>query len=133
MHKNAARLAVALEKEGVEVNHLSLESHPYHYLCDALLGGNGGGIMTIRAGSKEKAYSIINNLRIPCIASNIGDVRTLVLHPASTIFNECSAEEREAAGVYDDTIRISVGIEDAEDLIEDFIQAINITNGGNEE
>ena len=133
INKNAAKLASALESEDVEVNHLSLETHPYHYLCEELLGGNGGGIMTIRAGSKEKAYSIINNLKIPCIASNIGDVRTLVLHPASTIFNECSVEEREAAGVYDDTIRISVGIEDADDLIEDFIQAINISNGGKEE
>ena len=58
------------------------------------------------------------------IASNIGDIRTLVIHPASTLYVQASREETLAAGVYDDTVRVSVGIEDAEDLINDFTQAI---------
>ena len=58
------------------------------------------------------------------IASNIGDIRTLVIHPASTIYTHSSKEEMEAAGVYEDTVRISVGIEDKEDIIEDFLRAI---------
>lgn len=126
INQNAAALAVELSSRGIDVNYLSLETHPYHTLCEELLGGNGGGILTLRAGSKEKAYKVINNLNIPCIASNIGDVRTLVLHPASTIFGNCSVEEREAAGVYEDTIRVSVGIEDIDDLVQDFVQAFDI-------
>lgn len=54
----------------------------------------------------------------------IGDIRTLVIHPASTIYVHSTEAQREAAGVYEDTIRVSVGIEDAEDLIEDFVSAI---------
>lgn len=122
---NADRLAKALYAKGIDVNYLTLENNPYHGLCEELLGGNGGGIMTLRAGSKEKAFQVINSLKIPCIASNIGDVRTLVLHPSTTIFSKCTIEEREAAGVYEDTIRVSIGIEDADDLIEDFIQAFD--------
>ena len=57
-------------------------------------------------------------------ASNIGDIRTLVIHPASTLYFRSSREEKEAAGVFDDMIRVSVGIEDREDLIGDFICAI---------
>lgn len=81
-------------------------------------------ILTFRAGSKERAIGILNSLRYTAIASNIGDVRTLAIHPASTIFLNTTEAQREAAGVYDDTIRVSVGIEDAEDLIEDFTFAI---------
>ena len=55
---------------------------------------------------------------------NNGDIRTLVIHPASTLYAHTSKEEMEAAGVYEDTIRVTVGIEDTEDLIEDFLQAV---------
>lgn len=58
------------------------------------------------------------------IASNIGDLRTLVIHPASTLFLHSNREAREAAGVYDDTVRVSVGIEDVDDLIDDFTSAV---------
>ena len=59
------------------------------------------------------------------IASNIGDIRTLVIHPASTLYIRTEKEEMEAAGVYEDTIRVSVGIENIEDLTEDFIKAVS--------
>jgi O-acetylhomoserine (thiol)-lyase len=122
---NADKLAKALaEIPGIEVNYLSLENHPYHGFVEKELGGYGGGILTFRAGSKEKAFAIIDKLNYALIASNIGDIRTLVIHPASTLYIHTSVEEREAAGVYDDTIRVSVGIEDPEDLIDDFVSAI---------
>ncbi len=92
------------------------------------LRGFGGGILTLRAGSKEKAFKILNSLKIAKIASNIGDVRTLVIYPATTLYIHNTKEEMNAAGVFDDTIRISVGIEDAEDLIADFTNAIKISN-----
>ena len=88
------------------------------------LNGYGGGILTIRVGSRERAFEVINSLRYVKIASNLGDIRTLVIHPASTLYRHNSKEEAEAAGVFEDTIRISVGIENKEDLIEDFLNAI---------
>ena len=122
---NADKLAGALnEIPGIDVNYLCLESHPYHGYVDKELNGYGGGILNFRVGSREKAFKIINSLKYALIASNIGDIRTLVIHPASTLYIHTSREEMEAAGVFDDTIRVSVGIEDAKDLIRDFTEAI---------
>ncbi|MBR1780253.1 MAG: O-acetylhomoserine aminocarboxypropyltransferase/cysteine synthase [Oscillospiraceae bacterium] len=119
---NAAALAKALDElGGLQVNHPTLHEQA---LCQRQLQGLGGGILTFRAGSKERAVAILNALNYAHIASNIGDVRTLVIHPASTIFMKSTPAQREAAGVFDDTIRVSVGIEDASDLIEDFTAAI---------
>ncbi len=123
---NALELAKFFdETNGIEVNYPALETSPYYSISQKLLGGRGGAIVTIRAGSKERAFSLINHLQIPLIATNIGDVRTLVIHPASTIYAHGTQEQKINAGVFDDTIRISVGIEDIEDLKEDFAQAIN--------
>ncbi len=123
--QNADRLAGALDRlPGIEVNYLTLSHHPYHDYVSRELNGYGGGILAFRAGSKEKAFRIINSLKYAVIASNIGDVRTLVIHPASTLYLNSDQAEKEAAGVYDDTIRVSVGIEDAEDLIHDFTEAV---------
>ncbi len=127
--ENADALAKALDQvEGVSVSYLTLSSHPCHAFVESELNGYGGGILTLRAGSKEKAYKIINALQYATIASNIGDVRTLVIHPASTLYMHNSEEDMHKAGVFDDTIRISVGIEDKEDLIADFLQAIEKSN-----
>lgn len=123
---NALELSRALEKmKGISVNYPLLESNPYHELAEKELGGKGGAILTIRAGSKERAYALINHLKYVKIATNIGDVRTLVIHPASTIYLHSTQKAKEAAGVYEDSIRVSVGIEDVEDLIEDFSEAVN--------
>lgn len=122
---NADRLARALDGlPGIEVNYLGLSRHPDHAYVGKELNGYGGGILNFRAGSREKAFRIINALKYAEIASNIGDVRTLVIHPASTLYLHAEPAEREAAGVYEDTVRVSVGIEDAEDLIHDFTEAI---------
>ena len=128
---NALKLAQALEhSEGIEVNYLGLSDHPYHAYVNKELNGYAGGILTFRAGSKEKAFRIINSLKYALIASNIGDLRTLVIHPASTLYIHTGIEEREAAGVFEDTVRVSVGIEDAEDLIKDFTEAIENSDTG---
>ena len=123
---NAKALAEALSKfEGVTVNYPLLEGNKNKPLAEKQLKGFGGGILTLRTGSKEKAFKIINSLKTAVIASNIGDVRTLVVYPATTLYLHNTKEEMNAAGVFDDTIRVSVGIEDAEDLIADFTNAIN--------
>lgn len=122
---NAYRLAQALEKtEGISVNYPALPGNPYEELAKRQLGGKGGGILTIRAGSRERAYRLMNELKYALNATNIGDVRTLVIHPASTIYVHSTQEQKEAAGVHEDTIRVSVGIEDTQDLTEDFARAV---------
>lgn len=109
-----------------EVNYPGLADNPYKSLVlKQFENGCAGGIVTIRVESKDKAFSIINNLKYALNVSNIGDTKTLVVHPASTIFAHSSEEEKEAAGVYDDLIRISVGIEDINDLIADFDTAFH--------
>ena len=123
---NALTLAKALdETEGISVNYPGLEGNPYYLLIQKYFGGKGGGIVTIRAGSRERAYKLMNSLKYALKATNIGDTKTLVIHPASTIYLHSTEDERIKAGVYEDTVRISVGIEDAVDLIEDFTGAIN--------
>ena len=123
---NAKQLAEYLEsRNDVTVNYPALKSSPYYDLVQTQFSGKGGAILTLRAGSKEKAFKLINALKYAVNATNIGDVRTLVIHPASTIYTHSSEQQKASAGVYDDSIRISVGIEDINDLIADFAQAID--------
>lgn len=123
---NAYHLAQYLDSfEGIEANYPLLPKNPYSALAEKYFDGRGGAILTIRTGSKERAFKLMNNLKIPIVATNIGDVRTLVIHPASTIYAHSNEEQKVNAGVYEDTIRISIGIEDIEDLKEDFKQAID--------
>lgn len=124
--RNAQALAEALEKlPGIsDVNYPGLQNHPSYKLCQSELKGEGGGIVTFRAGSKQRAFQILNSLKYCVRATSLGDVRTLVIHPASTLYIRSTPEMKEASRVYDDTIRVSVGIEDPGDLIEDFTEAI---------
>lgn len=123
---NALKLAAFLQEHYPEmtVNYPGLESSRWHEIAERQFSGYYGGMITVRTGSKEKAFAIINALQIPLNVSNIGDTKTLVIHPESTISVHSTEEEKKAAGVFDDLIRISVGIEDIEDLLADFEQAI---------
>lgn len=123
---NAKKLAefFSSEYKDITVNYPGLKSSRWHDIATAQFGGNAGGIITIRTGNKAKAFAIINALKLPLIVSNVGDTKTLVIHPESTLNVHSTEEEKKTAGVFDDLIRISVGIEDIEDLIEDFRQAI---------
>jgi O-acetylhomoserine (thiol)-lyase len=122
---NARALADALAGiPGLKVNYPLLPGNPFKNLAKSQFGGKGGGILTFRAGSKEKAFQIINALHYAVRATSIGDTRTLVIHPESTLYIRSTKEQREAAGVYEDTVRVSVGIEDPEDLIRDFTETI---------
>ena len=126
---NSYKLAKFFEDETpLEVNYPGLESSHYYSLAKKYFNGKCRSIVTILTGSQEKAFNLFNNLQIPSISTNIGDTRTLVIHPASTIYIHNTPEQMENAGVYDDTIRISVGIEDIEDLKSDFKQAVDSIN-----
>ena len=124
---NALKLAKWLEDSypDITVNYPGLESSKWHEIARSQFDKGYGAILTIRVGTKERAFEVMNKLTIPYILSNIGDTKTLVVHPASTISLHSTPEELENAGVYDDMIRISVGIEDIEDLVEDFRLALN--------
>ena len=122
---NALQLAEFLQGfEGIKVNYPALKGNPYYDLVQKQFGGKGGAIISIDAGSKERAFKLINSLKYATIATNIGDLRTLVIHPESTIFTHGTKKQKENAGVFEGSIRISVGIEDIADLKEDFEQAI---------
>lgn len=122
---NAALLAKHLQDKypSVTVNYPGLETSKWHDIADKVLKGGYGAIVTIRVGSRERAFKLLNFLELAYRLSNIGDTKTLVLHPSSTISLHSTDKQKEDAGVFEDLIRISVGIEDIEDLIADFDKA----------
>lgn len=132
---NALKLASHIQETypQLTVNYPGLPTSDFYQIAKQQFSSHFGGILTLRVGNRQRAFSIINNLKLPLKVSNIGDTKTLVIHPESTISVHSSEEEKRAAGVYEDLIRVSVGIEDIEDLIEDFDQAIQKEyEGGNE-
>lgn len=124
---NALGLALYFQKSSkiVEVRYPGLPGHAQTTLVQAQFNGKGGAVLTIRLGSKDRAYHAMNALKMVSIATNLGDAKTLAIHVASTIYRNFTDEERQSAGVYDDLIRISVGIEGIQDIIADFDQALS--------
>ena len=106
------------------VNYPGLDGNPFRAIAERQFGGRYGGMLTLRLGSRERAFAFIDRLKLAKCMTNLGDAKTLVLHPASTIFRDCSPEETAAAGVTEDLVRVSVGIEGIADLIGDFNQAL---------
>lgn len=123
---NTLKLTRFLDKNEkvTNVNYTGLEDNQYHEISKRQFSNKYGGVFTLRLGTKEKAFKLINNLKYATNLANIGDTRTLVIHPMSTIYAFNNEKEIESAGVFDDLIRVSVGIEDIEDLIVDFQQAL---------
>lgn len=123
--ENASALAEWIQENytDISVNYPGLSDSPWHELAKKQFSGYFGAILTIRVGSRERAFAVLDALKLPYQLSNIGDVRTLVIHPASTISLHNTKEQQEESGVFEDLIRISVGIEDIEDLKEDFAEA----------
>jgi len=125
--QNALAVARFLEKhERVAwVNYPGLESSCYHALAQRYLPRGAGGVLTfgIRGGIEE-GRRFIEALQVFSHLANIGDAKSLVIHPASTTHQQLSAEEKMAGGITDDLIRISVGLEELEDLLWDLDQAL---------
>ncbi|MCH4147931.1 MAG: O-acetylhomoserine aminocarboxypropyltransferase/cysteine synthase [Prevotella sp.] len=102
-----------------KVNHPSLPDHPDHALYEKLFPNGGGSIFTIEIkGGKEQAWEFIDHLRIFSLLANVADVKSLVIHPATTTHSQMSPEELEAQHIYPSTIRLSIGTENVEDLID---------------
>ena len=124
----ASALAVARALEAhprvTSVVYPWLESHPQHELARKQMLG-GGTVVTFEIdGGKEDAFAVMNALRIVDISNNLGDAKSMVTHPATTTHRRLSPEARAAVGITDGTVRISVGLEDPLDLIDDLIAAL---------
>ncbi|WP_286168253.1 O-succinylhomoserine sulfhydrylase [Phycicoccus sp. SLBN-51] len=101
-----------------------LESHPQHELAKVQMTG-GGTVVTFEIeGGKDEAFAVMNALRVVDISNNLGDAKSMVTHPATTTHRRLSPEARAAVGITDGTIRISVGLEDPADLVEDLTTAL---------
>ena len=124
---NALALAAFLENrtDVPEVSHVGLASSPWHERAGKYFGSRWGGLLTFRAGSRERAFRILRELKLARVQTNLGDARTLALHLESTIHRDQTPEEQKSAGVTDDLIRISVGLEAPADLIADFETALD--------
>jgi putative O-acetylhomoserine aminocarboxypropyltransferase len=107
------------------VNYVGLEDNPYHELAQRQFGKTAGAMICIDLESMEACFSFLNNLKLIHRATNLFDNRSLAIHPASTIFGAFSESMRKSMDVKDTTIRLSVGLEDVDDLFEDIKQAVN--------
>ncbi len=116
-------VAKALDKTGLNINHPSLESNIHNTRYKELFPKGCGTLLTIDMGSKESAYKFLENSKLATITANIGDSRTLALHMASTIYSDFNQEQREFLGITDGLIRVSIGLENPQDIIEDFKKA----------
>ena len=125
--ENALKVATFLESHPAvrEVAYPSLPSSPYHDLAKKYFPRGSGAILGVRVrGGLEAAKRVLRRVRIFDYMVNVGDTKSMIVHPATSIHHGLPVEQQHRAGVYDDTLRISVGTEDADDLIRDLAQAL---------
>ena len=128
--QNAQKVAEFLQKHDFVswVSYPGLPSHPDYTLAQKYLSKGAGAMMTFGIkGGLEAGRKFINSLKLFSLLANVGDAKSLVIHPASTTHSQLSGEQLTAAGVSDDMVRLSVGIEDIEDIITDLEQAFVAT------
>lgn len=124
--QNALRVAQALkEVEQIKrVNYIGLEDNPFYELSRRQFGKTSGAMLTIDLESQEACFDCINRLQLVRRATNLFDNKSLAIHPASTIFGNFTPRQREKMDVLDTTIRLSIGLEAAEDIIEDIVRSV---------
>ena len=126
MGEAATRLARWLESHAAveAVLYPGLESFPQHELARRQMKG-GGSLVAFRVGGdRATAFAVLNRLRLIKISNNLGDAKSLMTHPASTTHSKIAAAERQSVGITEDLLRLSVGLEDVEDLMGDLDQAL---------
>ncbi|MCU0228173.1 MAG: PLP-dependent transferase, partial [Bryobacterales bacterium] len=124
---NALAVAKHLESHPMVkwVNYPSLPSNPYHALAQKYLPKGAGAVFSFGIqGGFDAGVKFINSLKIFSHLANVGDARSLVIHPASTTHQQLSVAEQKAAGVEPDMVRLSIGIEDLDDILWDLDQAL---------
>ena len=130
--ENALKIAQFLKKHSLVtwVNYPGLEDHPSHKLAVKYLKGSFGGIVGFGIkGGLEAGKKFINSVKLLSHLANIGDAKSLVIHPASTTHQQLTRKEQEETGVSEDFIRLSIGLEDVEDIKEDIDQALKKAAG----
>ncbi len=125
---NALALAQWLEQQpGVKrVYHPGLSSHPQHALATAQQSGYGGIVSFELEGGKEQAWKVVDGTRVISITANLGDTKSTITHPASTTHGRLTPEQRLDAGIADGLLRISVGLEEVEDLKQDLARGLGL-------
>ena len=109
-----------------KVNHPSLPEHPDHELYEQLFPLGGGSIFTFEIkGGEAEAWTFIDHLQIFSLLANVADVKSLVIHPATTTHSQLSPQELEEQHIYPSTIRLSIGTEHIDDIIDDLSQALD--------
>ena len=128
--ENARKVAAFLESHPkvAWVSYPGLPSHPQYELALKQMRGSGSMISFGLKGGYESARMLLDNLRVALLAVSLGGVETLIQHPASMTHSKVSAGDKQKAGITDDLIRLAVGIEDAEDIIEDLDQGLKKTD-----
>ena len=123
---NALRVAQALKnvEQIKRVNYIGLEDNPFYELSRRQFGKTSGAMLTIDLDSLEACFDFINRLQVVRRATNLFDNKTLAIHPASTIFGNFTPRQRQKMDVLDTTIRLSIGLEAAEDIIEDIVRSV---------
>ena len=107
------------------VNYAGLPANPYHGLVKTICPKGAGSVFTFGLkGGYEAGVRLVSNVQLLSHLANIGDVRSLIIHPASTTHRQLTDEQRAAAGAGDDVVRVSIGLEDAADIIADLDQAL---------
>jgi cystathionine beta-lyase/cystathionine gamma-synthase len=122
--ENGRRISKWLaEKLGAEnVIYPGLESHPQHALAKKQMKGFGG-MISVLTGSREKAAKVLGKVRVFSLAESLGGVESLISHPASMTHASVEPERRTELGIAEDLVRLSCGVEDADDLLADLEQA----------
>ena len=123
---SALRIARWLEEQPKvrAVRYPFLDSHPQHDLAKAQMSAGGTVVTFELAGGKDEAFRLLDGLRIIDISNNLGDSKSLITHPATTTHRRLGPEARLAVGITDGIVRVSVGLEDPDDLVEDLAQAL---------
>lgn len=110
----------------MKVNYIGLDNNPYHALALEQFGESAGAMITIDLESKDACFCFLNNLRLIRRATNLFDNKSLAIHPASTIFGLFSDDEKRDMDVLETTVRLSIGLEDPDDLFDDICQALGV-------
>ena len=121
---NALEIARFLEERGLRVLHPWLPSHPQHDLAKRQMDAAGPIFAFFVPGGREQAMALCNGCELIDISNNIGDTKSLICHPATTTHHNMGPEGRAEAGIEDGMLRINIGLEDPEDLIEDLDRAL---------
>lgn len=126
---SAGRIAAALSGHPAlgKVIYPGAKSHPQHTLCQSQMGA-GGTMLALELADKDAAFAFLNALGIGLISNNLGDAKTILTHPATTTHQRLSAAQRATLGITAGLVRVSVGLEDADDLIADFTRALDAAN-----